>query len=118
MSGQGYGYNSRRVSPVRATEAAIGLGLLGYGGSRTKILTSTLKVGQRVGNHRSAYARAEKARQAVEQRTGRGAAMISRNLGTGIRLRPIEATVGGGFVLNDALPIRRQQFTPVQRGWR
>ena len=110
-----FGYEQKRVSPLRATEAAVGITLLGWGGSRLGLVKGTLAAGSRkAGNTGINFARAEKARAAIEASTGRGAAMIGRHSNSGFRLRPIEGAVGGAVLANHAMPVRRKEFTPVR----
>lgn len=114
-----YGYNEKRVSPLRATEAAVGVSLVGYGLSRNSAFKNLLRVGTKMDGNKGVAARhAERAREGVEHATGQGAKMIQQKTGyQGRGLRPIEALVGGGVVTAHAMPVRRERFTPTGRGW-
>lgn len=111
------GVQTTRLSPLRATEAAAGITLLGWGGSRLGIVRATLAAGTRKpGNAGINFARAEKARKKIHDVTGRGAAMIGSQTNTGFRLRPIEGAVGGTLLMNHAMPVRQKKFLPTQQG--
>lgn len=112
-----YGYQQTRLSKPRAVEAAAGLALIGYGGSRNGLVMRTLARGARTpGSNQINFKRAEKLRAAIEDTTGRGADMLKQRLGTGYKLRNSEAIIGGGLLVNHAIPVRRKQFTPIQQG--
>lgn len=112
-----YGYHDHKISPLRATEAALGVTLMGWGGSRLGIVGRTLRAGAKTpGRSGMAFGRAERARNGIETVTGRGAQMLSENLGVGTRIRPAEATLAGGLLVHNSIPIRREKFTPVQQG--
>lgn len=114
-----YGYEEHKTSPLRVAEAAVGLAGLGWGGSRLGMVKSTLRAGsKRPGNAGINFRRAEKARQAIEDKSGVGAKMLGEKINApGFRLRPAEAAIGGGLLLNNSIPVSRRKFTPIDQGW-
>lgn len=110
-----YGYQETRLSPMRATGTALGVALMGYGGSRNGMLARTLARGARTpGNRQTLYAQAEKARARVEDVTGTGAKMLKQKVGSGYRLRNSEALLGGGALTYYSVPVHQKKFSPVR----
>lgn len=115
-----WGWQERKVSPVRATELGVGIASLSWGGSRLKMVGNLVARGAKQGGP---LARGPKALEGVRNVTGRGSRMVGDRVpgfGTAAsvvpsKLRPAAAAAAGAVLVNDAVPVRRSTFTPTRR---
>lgn len=111
----------RRTHPVRATEAAVGVTMVGYGASRSGLVRDRIGRGLK-GSNKDAWASLERARSATEEHTGNltralGRTTHGRKIKSAIPrgIRPTVAGALGGLMIGHAMPVRTTHYKPA--GW-
>lgn len=115
-----WGWQERKVSPVRTTEAAVGVGSLAWGASRLQMAGPALRSGARMAGQDESVA--DRALESVRRVTGHGSRELKRIPGAGSalavipsKMRPAAALAGGAALLAHAMPLHQSTFTPTRR---